>query len=175
MLGLAMRFLTVFSLLGLGGVALWENRTDLLAMASAQGAKGAADPVRGPSGRPIANTIAFRADKSGHVRVDVAVNGSPVRFLVDTGATLVALRIEDARAAGINPATLRFDERVSTANGLARVAHVKLRELRLDQLVVEDVEAVVIDAPLGISLLGMSFLKRLEGYEMRDGQLVVSW
>ena len=55
------------------------------------------------------------------------------------------------------------------------VAPVKLREIRLEQFTMEEVDAVVVDTQLSVSLLGMSFLKRLEGYELRDGALVVSW
>jgi aspartyl protease family protein len=103
------------------------------------------------------------------------VNGSPTHFIVDTGASFVTLRPEDARAAGISAGDLHFTMRTSTANGQVRIAPVKLRELRLGQLTMEDVDAVVVESPLPISLLGMSFLKRLDGYEMRDGALVMSW
>jgi aspartyl protease family protein len=64
---------------------------------------------------------------------------------------------------------------VATANGEIHVAPVVLREVRLDQFTMQDVDAVVLDTPLAVSLLGMSFLKRLEGYEIRDGDLIVSW
>jgi aspartyl protease family protein len=175
MFGFVMRSLTVITLLGLAGAALWENRETLLTGAAEAGTKVTPVTERTPVPSPVLNTSVYRADKTGHFYLEAAVNGSTVRFLVDTGATLVALRAEDARAAGINLAGLHYDQRVDTANGTARVARVTLRELRLDQLVVEDVDAMVIDAPLNVSLLGMSFLKRLDAYSMRDGQLVVSW
>ena len=56
-------------------------------------------------------------------------------------------------------------------------ARVKLRELRLEQFTMEDVDAVVVEsqAQMGVSLLGMSFLSRLDGYEMRDGAMIMSW
>jgi aspartyl protease family protein len=120
------------------------------------------------------NTIVYTANERGHVVLDAAVNGAPVRMLVDTGASLMTLTPADARAAGISPAGLVFSGRVQTANGTARMAPVTLREIRIGQLSIYDVPAAVLEN-LNVSLLGMSFLGRLQGYEMRDGKLTVSW
>jgi aspartyl protease family protein len=95
--------------------------------------------------------------------------------MLDTGASFVTLTPEAAEAAGLAPSTLRFSASVSTANGVVRVAPVRLREMRLGQLTMEDVDAVVVETPLPISLLGMSFLKRLDSYGMRDGAFVINW
>jgi aspartyl protease family protein len=124
--------------------------------------------------RVPSNRIVYRADPMGHVAIEAAVNGAPVTFLLDTGASLVSLPVEAAEAAGIDRRELVFDRRAATANGIARVAPVMLREIRIDQLAVEDVPAVVIDK-LHVPLLGMSFLKRLKSYEMRDGELIVRY
>jgi aspartyl protease family protein len=123
---------------------------------------------------PVSNTIVYTANERGHVIVEAEVNGAPVRMLVDTGATLVALTPGDARAAGIDPAGLAFTQRVNTANGTARMALVTLREIRIDQLSVYDVPAAVLEN-LNVSLLGMTFLGRLQSYEMRDGKLTIMW
>ena len=95
-------------------------------------------------------------------------------MLVDTGASLVTLTPADARAAGINPASMAFNGRVQTANGTARIAPVTLREIRIGQLSIYDEHAGVLEN-LNVSLLGISFLARLQGYEMRDGKLTISW
>jgi aspartyl protease family protein len=123
---------------------------------------------------PPPNTIVYTANERGHVILDAAVNGVPIRFLVDTGASLVTLTSEDARAAGIAPGELVFNARANTANGIARMAPVTLREVRIDQLSIYDVPAAVLEN-LNISLLGMSFLGRLQSYEMRDGKLMINW
>ena len=123
---------------------------------------------------PAVNTLVYPANESGHVVLDGAVNGAPVRLLVDTGASLVTLTQADARTAGIDPGELVFNHRASTANGPARMAPVTLREVRIGQLSIYDVPAAVLEN-LNISLLGMSFLTRLESYEMRDGKLTISW
>jgi aspartyl protease family protein len=135
-----------------------------------------ADPPAPPVSptSPISNTIVYTAAEGGHVVVDAAVNGAPVRLLVDTGASVVTLTLADAHAAGIDLNHLVFSARVNTVNGAARMAPVMLREIRIDQLSVYDVPAAVLEN-LNISLLGMSFLARLQSYEMRDGKLTITW
>lgn len=173
MLGWAVRTFTVFGAIAAVTYYGWENHAQLLAPPAAED-KTASTNNQAAAPVPV-NTLTYRADRNGHVFLDAAVNGGTVRFLVDTGASLVALTQKDARAAGIGANELRYTGRVATASGEARVAPLKLREIRLGQLTLEDVDAVVVDAPLGVSLLGMSFLKRVEAYEMREGKLVISW
>jgi aspartyl protease family protein len=136
----------------------------------ATGERAAGERATGPP----SNTIVYVANQRGHVVLDAAVNGAPVRMLVDTGASLVTLTPQDARAAGIAPSELVYNTRVNTANGTARMAPVTLREIRIDQLTIYDVPAAVLEN-LDLSLLGMSFLTRLQGYEMRDGKLTITW
>jgi aspartyl protease family protein len=127
-----------------------------------------------PQAGPAFNTLVYPANARGHVVIDAIVNGAPVRMLVDTGASLVTLTPEDARAAGIGPGELVFNQRASTANGFVRMAPVTLREIRIGQLSIGDVPAAVLEN-LSTSLLGMSFLGRLQSYEMRDGKLTITW
>jgi aspartyl protease family protein len=123
---------------------------------------------------PRHDTLVFPADTSGHVFVDAEINGAPVRLLLDTGATLLTLSLADAHAAGIDRGELAFVRRVVTANGIARMAPVTLREVRIEQLSLADVPAAVLEN-LNISLLGMSLLQRLPSYQLRDGKLVIGW
>jgi len=123
---------------------------------------------------PAVRTLVYRTDERGHVALTAMVNGASVRFLVDTGASRVTLTAEDARAAGIDRGGLVFNRRSQTANGLAREAPVTLREIRIDRLSIDNVSAAV-NENLTVSLLGMSFLRRLKSFEMRDGALTISW
>jgi aspartyl protease family protein len=125
--------------------------------------------------RPSSNrTLVYRADRRGHFSLTATVNGAPTRFVIDTGASLVALTLDDARAAGIGRSELVFSQLTQTANGRVRFAPVMLREVSIGQLSIENVPAAVIEN-LDQSLLGMSFLKRLKSFEMREGALTISW
>ncbi|MGF1545438.1 MAG: TIGR02281 family clan AA aspartic protease [Parvularculaceae bacterium] len=106
--------------------------------------------------------------------VTAAVNKRPASFLVDTGASYVALRASDAAGAGVVTSPRDFSHPVRTANGETRAALVKLRRIEIDGLRVDNVDAFVLpDAQLGMNLLGMSFLSRLESVEARRGELIL--
>ena len=117
----------------------------------------------------------IQAGAGGHFLIEAVVNGAPVDFLVDTGASEIVLTLADAERMGLQPETLRFTQRFATANGEVRGAPVILREIRIGQFSLFDVPASVNEAPLRVSLLGMSFLKRLNGYEVDDGRLILRW
>jgi aspartyl protease family protein len=93
---------------------------------------------------------------------------------VDTGASFVALTYSDAAAIGILPMPSDFNIKMATANGMASAAAVRLHEVRLDTIDVEDVPAVVMPrGVMGTSLLGMSFLKKLGSFNISAGDLVL--
>lgn len=126
----------------------------------------------------VANNVTemkVAANSAGHFVMDGEVGPTKVRFLVDTGATKVVLSRDDAVRAGLRPEDLRFNQSVSTANGEVRVAPVTLRRLRVGQIVLNDVEAIVNSAPMRVSLLGMSFLQRLDGWQVKDDHLYLAW
>ena len=122
----------------------------------------------------LGGELVFPADALGHVLLTANVNGVPLRFLVDTGATLVALAPADAEAAGIPRSDLTFDKTVQTAAGPARAAFLELREIHIKELEIDNVRAAVIDN-LKQSVLGMSFLSRLKAFKLRDGVLTMNW
>lgn len=110
-----------------------------------------------------------------HFRIDAEVNGETTSFLVDTGASLVALDGEAARKIGIDPDSLDYSIRVMTANGLARAAPVTLDSIRIGDIVRRDVQAAVTEGEgIGISLLGMSFLGTLTSSEFRGDRLILT-
>ncbi len=110
----------------------------------------------------------FTADSRGHFIVNGQVNDISLRFIVDTGASMIALSKEDAARAGVNHME-GARRRVQTANGTMPVYQVKLASVRVGDITLTDVDAVVIaeEGKLPISLLGMSFLNRME--MKRDG------
>jgi aspartyl protease family protein len=128
-----------------------------------------------PAGETGWHRVEIAAGPDGHFVLDAAVEGVPVTFLVDSGATAVVLSSDAARRLGLVGGRLRFTHKVTTANGVVRAAPVRLRELRIGQLALRDVEAAVLETPLQTSLLGMSFLRRLDRWEVRDGRLALYW
>jgi aspartyl protease family protein len=110
----------------------------------------------------------------GHFVAKAKVNGKAVQMIVDTGASTVVLRSEDARRAGIQLAALNYTVPVETANGRAYAARIKLDKVSLGDLSLEKVDALVTKpGVLHQSLLGMSFLSRLQSYEFSGNQLVM--
>ena len=119
-------------------------------------------------------TATLRADSRGHFQVEGSVDGRRLDFMVDTGATVVALRERDAGKLGIFPTPRDYTGRSSTANGIVKVAPVRLPSLEVNGIRVYDVNAVVIpDEALSVNLLGMSFLSRVRRFEMANGRLVM--
>jgi clan AA aspartic protease (TIGR02281 family) len=115
------------------------------------------------------------ASAHGHFLVEAVVEGTPLAFVVDTGASDVVLSPADAARLGFRAHELRFTRRYQTANGVVAAAPVTLREVRIGQFSAFDVEASVNGAPLPVSLLGMSFLRQFRGYEVDDGRLILRW
>ncbi|HLJ19975.1 MAG TPA: TIGR02281 family clan AA aspartic protease [Stellaceae bacterium] len=123
----------------------------------------------------VTNSLSLRAQPNGHVYVTATVNNAPIKFMVDTGATWVGLTRQDAIRAGV-AGNLNYTVSTSTANGIAKAAPVTLGGIRIGQLEVDGVEAMVLPPEdTGVSLLGQSFLKRLQGYEMRGNVLTLTW
>ena len=112
--------------------------------------------------------VTLSADPRGHFLTQGSINGGSVRFLIDTGATLVALPAADARRLGINYLEGQRGQ-VQTANGKAVVYRIKLDTVRIGDIEVYGVDAVVSEGDtMGVTLLGMSFLNRME--MKRDGE-----
>jgi aspartyl protease family protein len=127
-------------------------------------------PTASPS--PARNVVLTKG-RNGHFEVEARVDGRRVMFLVDTGASHIALRESEANRLGIYPKPSDFTVRVSTANGVTRAAPVMLRTVEVGDILLRDVQAIVhSDDGLGVNLLGMSFLSRVRWTHER-GKLVL--
>ena len=163
------------------GWIFWNLRPALEAPSPAT-APAAAAPTKLVPGAPevtvlrpaSGHNLTYPAGRNGHVVLGATINGAPVRLLVDTGASLVFLTPDDARAAGFNSSEPDYRELVATGNGTVRAAPVVLRELRIGDLSLGEVRAAVMEK-LEQSVLGMSFLGRLKSFEMREGSLTLNW
>ena len=118
--------------------------------------------------------VRIRSRTDGHFYASAALNGTPAILLVDSGATTVLLKASDARDAGVDTAELSFTTPVHTARGTMYAAPVRLRQLRIGGIVLDDLEALVAEpGRLETSLLGMNFLNRLRSYEFSGAFLTL--
>lgn len=122
--------------------------------------------------RASGSAAALVKSPDGHFWAEGAVNGRQVRFLVDTGASAVALTPEDARRLGVLQG-LDYSVEVSTANGKTRAARVVLDSVSVAGARVAGVEAFVVEKGLDHSLLGMTYLGRLSRFEATQGSLIL--
>jgi aspartyl protease family protein len=112
--------------------------------------------------------------RDGQFAVSMQANGVALPFIFDTGASTVTLRAEDARRIGIDTSKLRFDEVVSTANGVTRAALAQIATLSVGTITQTRVRALVAQpGALHANLLGQNFLERLASYEVEGDRLVL--
>jgi aspartyl protease family protein len=164
-------FVTLFGSLAATGMALQLREENAAgegrsAMAMVQPAT-AAQPAGG-------NTAFLYADARGHFFADVTVRGIPIRTMVDTGASVVSFSAEDAAKIGLREEAGQRKAQFRTANGIVIASMVKVPELRLQGITVHDVEAAIM--PRGAmqgTLLGMSFMRKLQSYESRGTSMVL--
>jgi aspartyl protease family protein len=169
-LGANVRAALIWGALGLALVAGYAYRDEARTVgAHLMGAVRPGSAVVGDDGRV---TITRRAGGDFFVRAEV--NGQPHGFQFDTGASSVVLTAETADALGLRPAASEFGVRVSTANGTTLAAPVYLDTLRVGSIVERRVPALVSrPGALRDNLLGMSFLDRLSGFEVRGDRLIL--
>jgi aspartyl protease family protein len=123
-------------------------------------------------GNGSANTVLER-ESDGHFYANVMVNGSPIRFLVDTGASSVALSRRDAQAAGLQFSDNEFTGRGSAASGEVAFKPILLDRVGIGPLEATDVEAVVLEGDVDISLLGQSWLRRIGSVTIEGDKMVL--
>jgi aspartyl protease family protein len=123
----------------------------------------------------IGRKVRLSADSRGHFVAEFKLNGRPVEALIDTGATTVAINRSTARRIGINLVPADFVYRVNTANGTTKAAAATIAQMQLGRIYLENVEAAVLDdSALQTTLIGMSFLKRLDKFQVESGALLLA-
>lgn len=116
----------------------------------------------------------IQAGRNGHFFTTAEINGQDIEVLVDTGASAVALTYEDANAIGLFPTEQEFTIRLSTANGISLGAPAELDSVEIGDIEVRNVRAIITQpGATSITLLGMSFIKKLERVELEGGELVL--
>lgn len=114
-----------------------------------------------------------KSKSDGQFWTDARVNNGHVRFLVDTGASSVALTPEDARRAGIRLSSLKYDVPIATAGGQNVAAYVNLKSISIGPVTIRNVKALVVPEGLSTSLLGMTYLGQLQRVEATPNALIL--
>lgn len=129
-------------------------------------------------GRPVMTRdaeLVVTEDEGGGFMVVGQLDGKPVRFMVDTGATDTVLSPADAERLGYDLKTLKFDQPSETANGIGYGAEITANQLSVGPISFDKVPVSINQAPMRQSLLGMSFLQRLEGVRMEGDKLYLKY
>ena len=130
-------------------------------------------PSRGFQNNP--DSISFPASSDGHFYIRAKVNGIPIMFLADTGASHIVLSPEDAYKLGFKTDKLRFDRIYETANGKVRGSSIRIADIRVGDIHLKKIGASVNEAEMRNSLLGMTFFRRMNSYEVKDDVLTLYW
>jgi aspartyl protease family protein len=169
-----MKNFILFGLLALVAGALVPGFIDKTGGMPAPSAKVAKPEPTPAASSSHGRTMTVRRDKRGHFQVQARVDGRHMDFLVDTGATVVAIPEKEAARLGVRPSRREYTVQMKTANGTVMGALTQLRMVEVGGITVRDVQAVVMpDEALGENLLGMSFLSKLRRFEMADGKLML--
>jgi aspartyl protease family protein len=170
-----MRNLMIFAaiMVGLGTFMgkVADKLTPTPALASAAAKKAVAvEPVAQAGLR----TLSIPRDGRGHFLTEGRIDGQRIGFMVDTGASIIALNESSAARFGLRPRRDDYKATVTTANGTIKAAPTRLALVDVGGIVVHDVDAMVLpDAALSENLLGLSFLSKLKRFEYTNGKMVL--
>jgi aspartyl protease family protein len=133
--------------------------------------KAASAQAAAPAG---IRSLSIPRDGRGHFQTEGRIDGQRIGFMVDTGASVIALNETSAARFGLRPSRGDYNATVSTANGTIKAARTRLAMVEIGGLIVRDVEAMVLpDEALSENLLGLSFLSRLKRFEYAGGKMVL--
>jgi aspartyl protease family protein len=148
-----------------------DRMTATPALASTATKKAFAVDTVGQSG---SRSISIPRDARGHFQTEGRIDGQRIGFMIDTGASMIALNETSAARFGLRPSRGDYNATVTTANGTIKAARTRLAMVDIGGLVVRDVDAMVLpDEALSENLLGLSFLSKLKRFEYANGKMVL--
>jgi aspartyl protease family protein len=170
-----MRNIMIFAAVMIVLGSVMAQMADRLTAAPAQ-ARSVTQGTVGSATAPNAGVrnVSIPRDGRGHFLTDGRIDGQRIAFMVDTGASVIALNEKSAAQFGLRPQSSDYNATVTTANGTVKAARTRLAMVDIGGLVVRDVEAMVLpDEALSENLLGLSFLSKLKRFEYANGRLVL--
>ncbi|MBR0954189.1 TIGR02281 family clan AA aspartic protease [Bradyrhizobium canariense] len=167
-----MRNIMIFAAIMIGLGTFMAQMADRMSSASATSVpRTVAVASTAPAG---GRSFSIPRDGRGHFQAEGRIDGQRIGFMVDTGASVVALNETSAARFGLRPSRSEYNATVSTANGTIKAARTRIAMLDVGGLIVRDVDAMVLpDEALSENLLGLSFLSRLKRFEYANGQMVL--
>ncbi len=171
-----MRNLMIFAAIMVGlGTVMAQMADRMTAATPAQASSAARNSARTETvAQANTRSLSIPRDGRGHFQTEGRIDGQRIGFMVDTGASVVALNESSAARFGLRPSRGEYNAIVTTANGTIKAARARLAMVELGSLVVRDVDALVLpDEALSENLLGLSFLSRLKRFEYANGQMVL--
>ena len=169
-----MRNIVIFAAIMIGLGTVMAQMADKMAPAPA--ATAAAQKTLPPlTASPAGGrSLSIARDARGHFQTEGQIEGQRIAFMVDTGASVIALNESSAARFGLRPARADYRATVATANGTVKAARTRLAIVDVGGLVVRDVEAMVLpDEALSENLLGLSFLSKLKRFEYANGRMML--
>jgi aspartyl protease family protein len=166
--------ITAAILAGLG--TFMAQMANKMAPASASASTNAASQAApaAPSAQAGLRSLSVPRDARGHFATEGRIDGQRIGFMVDTGASVVALNESSAARFGLRPTPGQYTAKVTTANGTIKAARAQIAMMDVGGLIVRDVDAMVLpDEALSENLLGLSFLSKLKRFEYANGQMVL--
>ncbi|HEY9092694.1 retropepsin-like aspartic protease family protein [Parasphingorhabdus sp.] len=121
----------------------------------------------------IGQTLRLRQSADGHFWVNAQVNGTPVRFLIDSGATTTAMTLETARAANVDIDESGFPVYLNTANGMVEAQRGTIQSLRVGPMMAVEFPVVVAEAFGGSNVLGMNFLSAMDSWRVERMEMIL--
>lgn len=165
------------SVLVLLGVAMAETASRMTATpaaAHALSSTAAMTSATTDASRASVRSLSVPRDARGHFQTDGRIDGQRIGFMIDTGASVIALNETSAARFGLRPARADYTAMVTTANGTVKAARARIAMIDVGGLIARDVDAMVLpDEALSENLLGLSFLSKLTRFEYANGQMVL--
>jgi aspartyl protease family protein len=166
-----MRSLMILAAFLVGAGTLMAQMADKMTPATPASAMTSAKSSAEQAG---VRSISIPRDARGHFQTDGRIDGQRIDFMVDTGASVIALNEKSAARFGLRPTPSDYKMTVSTANGTIKAARTRLAMVDIGGLIVRDVDAMVLpDEALSENLLGLSFLSKLKRFEYANGKMVL--
>jgi aspartyl protease family protein len=167
----------IFAALLIGLGTIMAQMADKMTPALANTASRKAAPVETSAqseAQAGLRNLSIPRDARGHFQTEGRIDGQRINFMVDTGASVVALNEKSAARFGFRPSRSDYNATVTTANGTIKAAPTRLAMIDVGGLVVRDVDAMVLpDEALSENLLGLSFLSKLRRFEYANGRMVL--